>query len=78
LLSGCSAPQVCEPIIDYRTVTTTEDRIVPVPASLTKPIETVAAPPKVDIIALGAALEMCGVRLNQANGQLHDIGTIEP
>lgn len=75
MLSGCSAPQP-KPIIEYRTVTTVEDRFVPVPASLTAPVEVVTAPEKVDIIALGAAMEMCGVRLNVANGRLHDISLI--
>lgn len=68
---------MCEPIIDVRTETIYENLIVPVPEGLTKPIDVVRGPDKVDIIALGAAMQMCGARINQANGRLHDISLIQ-
>lgn len=64
--------------MEYITVETTKDRYVPVPSYLVRPIEQVERTPTMDTVALGAALKQCRVRVQQANGQLAEIASIEP
>lgn len=62
-----------------------QDRYVPVPEGLTKPVEIVSLPPrgifeamseKDRLIALEAARKAQAVRAQQCNGQLAEIGKL--
>jgi len=66
------------PLIKYEVVPVDKLVYISIPDSLTKPVDLITKPEIVDIIALGASLKMCIVRVNQANGQLKAISNIKP
>lgn len=53
------------------------DRYVPLPDYLTREVDDVARPDIVDTYGLGAALKQCRVRIQEANGQLRELGELE-
>lgn len=76
LLTGCSTTEVCEPVIQYETVTVYQDRYVELPTGLTDPVALPPRPEVVDTLALGAYAKQCRVRVRQANGQLKELGEL--
>ena len=70
---SCSA---VEPIYVYETKTLIQDRYVPIPEGLTKPVEVVELPENFDVYTLGAAYKAQKVRAMQCNGQLAEIANI--
>jgi len=72
-VTGCKTtpePIYCEPVIIER------DRIVPVPGTLTAPVEIVELSPNFDAYELGAAYKAQKVRAMQCNGKLSEIANI--
>lgn len=72
--AGCAttddAPLYCEPVIIEK------DRYIPIPESLTRPVEIVDLPNDFDVYSLGAAYKSQRVRAQQCNGQLSEISKI--
>lgn len=62
--------ELCEPVTLY------QDRYIPVPGTLTTPVEIPELPDNANTLELGAAYKARGVRLRQANGQLTAIGNL--
>lgn len=80
MTTGCAT----EPkyVTEYETITVSRDRIVPVPESLTKPVEIVELPDNggfrnADTLQLGAAYKAQKVRAKQCNGQLLEISKLK-
>jgi len=68
-------------IVEYETVEVVRDRFVPVPETLTRPVEIVelednGGSRNADTLQLGAAYKMQKVRAEQCNGQLAEIATL--
>lgn len=75
-VAGCATTP--EPIYIYKTVEVVRDRYVPIPESLTQPVEIVELPEGFDVYQLGAAYKAAVVRLHQCNGFLTEIASIIP
>lgn len=54
------------------------DRYVPIPESLTQPVEIVELPARFDVYQLGAAYKAQKIRAMQCNGLLAEIEAIQP
>lgn len=70
LLTGCATERV---VVEYETAEVFVDRYVPVPESLTKPVDIVDLPENPDTITLGSAYKTQKTRARQCNGQLEAI-----
>jgi hypothetical protein len=70
-VSGCATtdenPIYCEPVVVEK------DRIVPVPETLTRPVDIVELPEDFDVYSLAAGYKAQRVRAEQCNGQLAEI-----
>lgn len=71
---GCAAPP--EIITEYKTVEVVRDRYVPLPESLTRPVEIIELSPDFDVFELGAAYKAQRVRFLQCQGKLAEIAEL--
>ena len=78
LTSGCASSEV---IVEYETIEVYRDRFVPIPLTLTNPVEIVELEDNggmrnADTLQLGAAYRAQKVRAEQCNGKLAEIARL--
>lgn len=77
-LHGCATtPGTCEPVVQYETRTVYQDKIVPVPEHMLPAVEVPELEYGSDTYALAAAFKQCKIRLQQANGLLDGVRSLE-
>ena len=73
--SGCATTERI--VIEYETIELVRDRYVSVPERMTKPIETIPLSTDFDVFELGAVAKARKIRIQQCNGQLAAIASLE-